>query len=74
VWQLEELIEQAEFVNELEGGWMHGIAAKVAEKIRMLLQNDNAYPGARQEKSKHHSRRSTAGDATLCGQRLVRHD
>jgi hypothetical protein len=53
---------------------MHGIAAKVAEKIRMLLQNDNAYPGARQEKSKHHSRRSTAGDATLCGQRLVRHD
>jgi len=61
-------------VNELEGRWMHGIAAKVAEKIRMLFQDDNAYPGAREEKAEHHSGWSAANDATLRGQRPVGHD
>jgi hypothetical protein len=40
----------------------------------MLFQDDNTHPGARQKKAKHHSRRSAAGDATLRGQRSVRHD
>ena len=31
--QLKKLVEQAELANELKGGRMHGIAAKVAEKI-----------------------------------------
>jgi hypothetical protein len=40
----------------------------------MLFQDDNANPGAREEKAKHHSGRSATGDATLGGQRPVRHD
>jgi hypothetical protein len=46
---------------------MHGVAAKVAEKICVLFQDDNTHPSTRQEKAKHHSRRSAAGDATLRG-------
>jgi hypothetical protein len=74
VRQLEELIKQAELVDELERGRMHGIAPKIAEKICMLFQNGNAHPGARKEKAKHHSGRSAADDATLGAQRSARHN
>jgi hypothetical protein len=53
---------------------MHGIAAKIAEKIRMLFQDDDAHSGAREEKAEHHSGRSAADDATLSGDRSARHD
>jgi hypothetical protein len=74
VRQPKKLLEQAELADDFEGRRMHGIAAKIAQKICMLFQDDNTDPGTRQEKAKHHSRRSAAGDATLRGQRLVRHD
>ena len=43
---------------------MHGVAAEVAEEIRMLLQHHDIDAGAPQEIAEHHARRSAADDAT----------
>jgi hypothetical protein len=59
---LEELIEQPEFMHQFESGWMDGVAAKVAEKIRVLLEDDDADTGAGEQKPEHYSRRSTTNN------------
>ncbi len=61
--QLEKFVEQAELVHELERRRMHGIAAEIAEKVRVLFQHHHANARARQKKAKHHSGRSAARDA-----------
>src|SRR6266446_10489489 len=38
---LKELIQQPEFMHQFESGWMDGVAAKVAKKIRVFLKNDD---------------------------------
>ena len=43
---------------------MHGVAAEVAEEIRMLLQHHDIDAGAPEEIAEHHARRSAADDAT----------
>jgi len=43
---------------------MDRVAAKVAQKISMLLEHHDIHAGARQKKTEHHSRRAAAGDAT----------
>ncbi len=45
---------------------MHGIAAKIAEEIVMLLQHGDGYSGPRQQVAEHHPRRPTAYN-TACG-------
>jgi hypothetical protein len=52
---------------------MNGVAAEVAQKVGVLLQDDNIDAGTGQEKAKHHARRPAAGDAALCGDRCVVH-
>src|SRR5215470_9584839 len=47
---------------------MNGVAAEVAQKIRMLLQDHHVDAGTRQQKPKHHPGRSAAGDAAGGGQ------
>jgi hypothetical protein len=42
---------------------MDGIASEVAQKILVLFKHDNGHAGARQQKSKHHSSGTTAGNA-----------
>ena len=63
--QFQELVEQAEFVHQLERRRMDRIAAEVAEEIGVLLQHHDANAGARQQESKHHPGRAAAGDAAL---------
>ena len=72
--QFQKIIEQTKLVHQFESRRMNGIAAKVAEKIGMLLQHDNIDAGARQQKAEHHPGRATAGDAALGGNRRVRHN
>jgi hypothetical protein len=43
---------------------MHGVAAEVAEEIRVLLQHHDIDAGAPQEIAEHHARRPAADDAT----------
>ena len=42
---------------------MHGVAAKIAEEIRMLFQHHDIDPGAAEQIAQHHAGRSAADDA-----------
>ena len=48
VRQLEELVEQAELADDLERRGMNGIAAEIAEKIRMLFKDHHLDTGTRE--------------------------
>ena len=63
VRQLEELVEQPELVHQLQRRGMDGVAAKVAQEIRVLLEHDDIDAGAREQEAEHHPGRSAAGDA-----------
>ena len=52
-------------MHQFESGWMDGIAAKIAQKIRVLLENDDADTGAGEQVPEHHSGRSTANNDAL---------
>ena len=73
VGQLEELVEQAEFVHQFEGRRMDRVAAEIAQEIAVLLQHDDIDAGARQQEAEHHPGRPAAGDAALRGERLCGH-
>ena len=62
--QLQELVQQTEFVHQLERRGMDGVAAKIAQEIAVLLQHDDIDAGARQQKAEHHAGRPAADDAT----------
>ena len=61
--QLEELIEQAELVHQLERRGVDGVAAEIAQEIGVLLQHHDVDAGAGQQKAQHHAGRAAAGDA-----------
>jgi hypothetical protein len=63
VRQLEEAVDQAEFIHDLQGGGMHGVAAKIAEEIGVLFQHHDIDPGAAEQISEHHAGRPAADDA-----------
>ena len=63
VRQLEELLEQPELVHQFERRGMDGVAAKVAQEIRVLLEHDDIDAGARQQEAEHHPGRPAAGNA-----------
>ena len=46
--QFEKLVEQAELAYDLERRGVNGIAAEIAEKIRMLLEDHHLDTGARE--------------------------
>ena len=50
-------------MEHLERGWMNRIAAKIAKKILVLLQDHHVHAGARQQVTEHHARRASAHDA-----------
>ena len=65
VGQLEEVVEYAELVENLECGWMNGVAAKVAKEIGVFLEYANGNAGACEEKAQHHTRRASASHQDL---------
>jgi len=46
--QLEELIEQAEFVHEFQRRRMDGVAAEIAQEILVLFQDEHRHACAPQ--------------------------
>src|SRR5437762_3125129 len=62
----EKVFEEAQLVHQLERGWMNRVAAKVAQKICVLLEHDDFYARTRQQEAQHHPRRATTGDAASC--------
>ena len=63
VRQLEEFVQQAELMHELQRRGMNGVAAKIAQEVGVLLQHHHRHAGARQQKAEHHAGRSPAGNA-----------
>ena len=64
VRQLEEFVEQAQLVHHLERRGVDGVAAKVAQEVRVLLQDDDVDAGARQQEAEHHAGRPAAARRT----------
>ena len=68
--QLEELVEQAELVHDLERRGMDGVAAEVAQEIGVLLEHHHLDAGAGEQIAQHHAGGPAAGDAAACGDGL----
>src|SRR5438876_1238201 len=60
--QLEKLTEHAEFMHQFKSRGMDRVAAKVTQKIGMLLEHDDINAGASQQETHHHPGRTTADD------------
>ena len=69
---LEEIVEQAQFVDHLQGRGMDGVAAEIAEEVRVLLEHDHVDAGAREKEAEHHAGRSAAGNAAARNERFRR--
>lgn len=63
--QSEKSIEQAEFVENLKGGGVDGIAAEIAEEVFMLFKNGDLDACAREQIAEHDSGRAAADDAAV---------
>ena len=61
---LQKSFEQAELVHYFECRRMNRIAAKIAQKIAMLLQHNHIDARSRQKITGHHSSGTSANDAT----------
>ena len=51
---LEKLFEDAQFAHHFEGRGMEVVAAEVAEKVGVLLQDQNLHSRPRQQVTQHH--------------------
>ena len=65
--QLQEVVENAELVENFQRRRMNSIAAEIPEKIRVLLEDGDVDARAREEKPKHHAGGSATTDATVHG-------
>ena len=52
---------------------MHGVAAEIAEEIRVLFQHRDIDAGASEEKAEHHAGRAAAGDGAGGCERCIGH-
>ena len=62
--QLQEVVDQAEFVHHLQGRGVHGVAAKIAKEVGVLFEHDGIDAGAPEQVAEHHAGGSAADDAT----------
>ena len=58
----EEIVEEAEFVDELEGGGVDGVAAEVAEEVGVFFEDEDFDAGAGEEEAEDHAGGAAAGD------------
>src|SRR6202022_765522 len=66
----QEIVEQAELVHQLERGGVDGVAAKIAQKVCVLFEDEGFNAGARQEETEHHAGGAASYNAAgLCGLR-----
>ena len=61
--QFQESVAEPEFVHHLQGRGMHGVAAKIAEEVRVLFQHHDIDPGPTQQIAQHHAGGTAADDA-----------
>ena len=61
--QFQELVDQAEFMHDLQRRRMHGVAAKIPKEIGMLFQHHGFDSGTAEQISQHHAGRAAADNA-----------
>ncbi len=61
--QFQKPVAQPELIHHLQGRGMHGVAAKIAEEIRMLFQHHDIDAGAAEQIAEHHAGGPAADDA-----------
>ena len=71
VREFQELIQQTQFVHQLERRRMDRVAAKIAQEIRVFFQHHDIDAGAREQEAEHHAGRTAANDATS-GRKIFR--
>jgi hypothetical protein len=64
--QLEEFLEEAEFFEDFESGWVYGVATKIAEEVLVFFEHGYRDATARQQVAKHHAGRATAHYTAAC--------
>ena len=69
----QELVEQAELVDQLERRGMDRVAAEIAQEVGVLLEHDHVDAGARQKEAQHHAGGSAADDAAAAALSRRRH-
>src|SRR5271156_1725787 len=67
----QEVIEDAEFMQDIERRWMNCVAAEIAQEISMLLKNAHVHAHARQQKSQDHAGGPASRNAATRLDRLV---
>src|SRR6516225_2426560 len=73
MWPLEKVFEQAKLVHDFERRRVNGVAAKVTEEVRVLLQHDNLDASTGEKEPEHHSGGASSYDAAALGDRPCRH-
>lgn len=73
VGEPEQSLQQSQLLHELQRRGVDGVAAEVAQKVGVLLQQQHLHPGAGQQQSEHHPGRTTAGDAAIHSNPFRRH-
>jgi hypothetical protein len=62
--QAQQLLGQAELVEQPQGGGVQGVAAEVAEEVAVLLQHQHLHPSPGQQQPQHGPGRPAPGDHT----------
>lgn len=62
VGNAEEIVEEAEFVDELEGGGVDGVAAEVAKEVGVFFEDEDFDAGAGEKEAEDHACGASAGD------------
>jgi len=63
VGELEEAVEEAELVEELQGGGVDGVAAEVAEEVGVFFEDGDGDARAGEEEAEHDAGGASADDA-----------
>src|SRR5579872_1016684 len=61
--QREQLIDESQIVEHLQGGWVHRVAAEVTQEIFVFLEDQRVDAGARQQEPEHHAGGAASSDA-----------
>jgi hypothetical protein len=70
----QEIVKQAEFVQNVESRWVDGIAAEVTVEIRVLFEHGHMNTVTSQKVAEHYAGRSASDYAARGLERIVRHN